>query len=937
MTGKPTYEELEKRIKELKNARDELHFRDMERAAELAAANEKLKKEIAECKRAEETLQSERDYISHIINNTPAMVCGVKPDGTTTFINPAGEQITGYSAVDLIGRNWWQLFYPDVEYRQVEQLFREFEQGEVRDYEMILTTKDSDKRIISWNSLNKFDNNGKLIEIIGFGNDITEKKRTEEDLHASRKMLQAVLDTIPARVFWKDSESKYLGCNIHFAKDAGLNAPDEIIGKDDFQLKWHEQAEMYRADDRQVMESGKPKLNYEEPITWPDGTQFWVKTSKIPLLNQKGDIVGMLGSYEDITERKRAEEALRESEALLQSVFRSAPTGIGVVSNRILLWTNEKLCQMTGYSSTELNGQSARMLYPNDEAFEWVGREKYALIKEHGTGTVETQWQHKDGTVIDILLSSTPIDRHDSSGGVTFTALDITERKKAEEALRESEEKFAEAFMAGPDCIIISRVEDGKIVDINEQFLATFGYTRDEVIGKTSLEIRIWADEKNRKQFVRTLQDTKEVNNFETYFRHKNENIAPYLLSSRPIEVDGEACIISIARDITERKQAEEKLNRFKIMLDHTLDCIFMFDPETLQFNYLNQGALNQVGYSREELSAMTPVNIKPDYTVESFREMIAPMKNGLKASHTIETVHQHKNGTLIPVEIFLQYVTLPNDTGRFVAIVRDITERRQAEAALQKAHDDLEQRVKERTAELQLAHDQLLHTEKLSAIGKLSASIAHEFNNPLFGIRNVLKGIKHRASLDEDDSELVDMALQECDRIKYLIQDLQDFNRPTSGVMAPLDVHKAIDSILLLFKKELKEKKITVKKQYAAKLPMIQAVPDQIRQVLLNLIRNSGDAIQKGKGTIAITTEVLDENKVAIHIKDSGAGIKQEDQDHIFEPFFSTKPDVKGTGLGLSVSYGIIKKHNGNIEVKSEIGKGSTFTIILPIENPPE
>jgi len=232
---------------------------------------------------------------------------------------------------------------------------------------------------------------------------------------------------------------------------------------------------------------------------------------------------------------------------------------------------------------------------------------------------------------------------------------------------------------------------------------------------------------------------------------------------------------------------------------------------------------------------------------------------------------------------------------------------------------------------EEKLLQTQLLHAEKLSAIGKLSASIAHEINNPLFGIKNVLERLREKASLSEDNREFADLALQECNRIRDLIKDLQNFNRPTSGRMTPVNLHKAIDHILLLSKKEMESKRITVKTRYARDLGEVMAIADQIKQVLLNLLNNAMEAITRG-GEITITTEKAG-NLAVVSIADTGAGIQAADLNHIFEPFFTTKPAVKGTGLGLSVTYGIVKHHGGEINVQSEVGKGTTFTITLPIE----
>ena len=234
--------------------------------------------------------------------------------------------------------------------------------------------------------------------------------------------------------------------------------------------------------------------------------------------------------------------------------------------------------------------------------------------------------------------------------------------------------------------------------------------------------------------------------------------------------------------------------------------------------------------------------------------------------------------------------------------------------------------------AELEQTRQQLLHSEKLGAIGRLSACIAHEFNNPLHGVMNVIYSIRKYESLSEEYQELMNIALQECHRMKFLIKELQQFNRPSSGKKELFDIHQSIDSILLFHKKQFKNKKARVEKKFDASVPLIWAIPDQIKQVLVNLFNNAADAMPEEGGTVTIST-TLQKDNLFIKIKDTGSGIHPDHIANIFEPFFTTKPAVKGTGLGLPVSYGIIKSHGGNISVESRPGQGSTFTITLPVD----
>ena len=255
----------------------------------------------------------------------------------------------------------------------------------------------------------------------------------------------------------------------------------------------------------------------------------------------------------------------------------------------------------------------------------------------------------------------------------------------------------------------------------------------------------------------------------------------------------------------------------------------------------------------------------------------------------------------------------------------------RQSEEQLQALNEGLELEVEQRTRELRENQLQLLHAEKLSTIGKLSASIAHEFNNPLMSIMTILKGLKMRAILEEEDRQFLDVAITESARMRDLLRNLQGFNRQSSARKEPIDMQKAIDSVLLLQKSDLKTRRISVVLNYAEHLPQVIAIPDQIKQVFLNLLTNAADACHQDGGEITISTWQQDQ-RVAVAIKDTGTGIEPEKMDQLFQPFFTTKPGVKGTGLGLSVSDGIIKNHKGEIRVESRPGEGSTFTVLLPV-----
>jgi len=234
---------------------------------------------------------------------------------------------------------------------------------------------------------------------------------------------------------------------------------------------------------------------------------------------------------------------------------------------------------------------------------------------------------------------------------------------------------------------------------------------------------------------------------------------------------------------------------------------------------------------------------------------------------------------------------------------------------------------------ELKKSQAQLVQAEKLAAMGRLAASIAHEINNPLQAIHNCLHLTLKKPLNEEKKTRYLGMAQEEVERLITIVQRMLEFYRPSKEGMAPTDVHTIIENVLALSSKRLQHGKITVTKKLAPDLPVINAVSDQLKQVFLNLVINAVEAMPKG-GELCIEAKLSEDgDELSVALTDTGVGLSEKEQENIFEPFFTTK--ATGTGLGLSVSYGIIERHGGRIKVQSELGKGATFTIYLPLNSP--
>ncbi len=490
---------------------------------------------------------------------------------------------------------------------------------------------------------------------------------------------------------------------------------------------------------------------------------------------------------------------------------------------------------------------------------------------------------------------------------------DQTKERSTERSLRQSEETYRLLFHNAPIGLIHFN-EQGIITACNDAFVKIIGSSQQALIGLNMLKLP-------DKKVAAAVQDV--INGRTAFYEDEYHSVtadkktfvkAVFTL----IRSDDAGWFggLGIIEDISERKQAEAKNKLLSSIIEQGLNEVYIFDAETLKFTYANAATLKNTGYGLDELKDMTPLDIKPLLTAESFDNMIAPLRSGDKQSVIFETLHRRKNGETYDIFISLQLIK--TDRPYFVAIGMDISGQKQLEAQLRQA-------------------------QKMESVGRLAGGIAHDFNNMLqaiFGYSDMALGsINNTERLLSCIKEIQAAAHRSADLTRQLLA----FAKKQAAAPKIINLNKAIYDMEKMLKRLIGEN-IELILRLDEDVCNVHIDPSQLDQVIANLIVNARDAIT-GTGTIAIDGKNirLDEAYCAMHkeaspgdycmlsISDTGSGMTKETLGRIFEPFFTTKKAGKGTGLGLSTVYGIIKQNNGFINVYSEPGKGATFKIYLP------
>ena len=890
-----------------------------------------ISRDITERKQAEDALRkSEERYriLTDLISDY-AFSTRVEPDGTLVTEWDTGDsftRVTGFLPDEIHGT--LKLYHPD-DLDAVEQKLNEMRQGQSSSQECRIITKDGTVRWLLIHRRPVWDTEqNRVVHYYGVGQDITDRKLADEALANERRLLRTVIDAIPHLLWMKDIEGRFIFANQFWA-DRENTTPDVIIGKTDFDINSPELAEKYRADDQLVLESGRPVVDIDEMNYTQNGDQRWLLTTKVPVRDSQGHLIGVVGVARDVTEQKKAQQELANERSLLRTVIDAIPHLLWMkdIEGRFLVVNKYTLDDRELPTSDTMIGKTDFDIHPRELATKYHADDQKVI--QSGVPLVDVEelnYTHK-GEARWFVTTKVPL--RDALGNITGLvgfARDITEHKKAQEELANERTLLRTIIDALPHFIWV-KDNTGRFVLVNR-----FSHLdrQDTTLGKTDFDIH--PPEAARKFYE---DDLRVLQSGESLIDIEEQNLSPrgedrWLLTTKVPLVDGHGKVtglVGIARDITDRKQMENALRtseqRYRSLVELAPDGIAVIADG--RFMFVNQAAVELFGFTDAK-------NLPSNSVFEYFQSRD---RDVLEAA-ILQVHHTGEPATCLDMQIVqmgrevvhCEMVIAPvvfNGHPAVQIIVRDVTERIQTEL------------LRRESEGLRVALEKEQELGELKT--KLMTTLSHELRTPLTIIQSsseFLDRFHERLSAEQRQERLHNIQGQ-VQKLTTLAEDVSFLIREQIDQVTARFASTDLEQLCREIVGEMEFFGNSPRKldfQVDGNLNNVLVDVRLIHRILSNLLSN---AIKYSSESAEIALKLhRDANAILIQVIDNGIGIPEQDQERLFEIFHrgSNVGYISGTGIGLAIVKEAVTLHRGTISVESAESVGTTFTIRLPLLN---
>jgi PAS domain S-box-containing protein len=757
--------------------------------------------------------------------------------------------------------------------------------------------------------------------ILAFIRDITANRAAEDALRASEAQYRAIFNaSADALVLW-NSRLERVDVNPAFERMYGVSRDAVISSRYPRDLP-AEGVNQRLAIVQRTLAGENCHEEIESVRRNGERVQTEVRTIRI---QHRGE-PHVLAMLRDVTERRRAEQAVRASEQQYRAIFNASEDGLLLYDAGCrLVDVSDAFVAMEGFQRDELIDQAEPAFIPGEL------RGEFASLLSRSIGgdrcRFEARARRKDGSMFDVEIHGIPM-QYQNRPHVLITVRDITARREAEERLRASESRYRLLFEMESDAIVVTDAETLDMLDANRAAEMLWGYSRDELLRLKATDLS--AEKEATRSVHRDPHGSVSVPL--RWHRKKDGTVFPVEISLNRFTLEGRKVALSAIRDITERRERDEAVarseGRLRATVEAALDCVIGIDSRGNLIEF-NPAAERAFGRRREDVLGKSLAGlIIPHDKRRAHEEGLVRFRETGKGPYIgrrIETTALRADGSEFPVELAIS-VARAGDDDLFIGYVRDISERKDAER---------------RRAELEA---QLRQAQKMEAIGHLTGGIAHDFNNLLTSIMGYVTLAAERSSGGDGKlASYLEQANLSCARARDLIQQMLMFSRGRRGEPRPLVLAPLLrDSIRLL--RSSFPSTITLMADLDNDAPPVVLDPVQLEQVLMNLAINARDATRasgeiriavRPAGSVALVCtscrKNVDGDMVELVVADDGPGIPPDVRERMFEPFFTTKEVGQGSGMGLATVHGIVHEHGGHIVVESAPGKGATFRVLLP------